>query len=126
MATAADFAEEFVQRARAGEKSKVRVEKMYAAAFLGELIRYGIKLADECLDSISDPELRGIIKSVLMSAAAGALLGTAIGATAGPQGAKVGAAIGATVGVIVGAFAILVRYHQVSGPDGPALVFEAA
>lgn len=126
MASAADFADEFVSKARAGARPKVRVQKQYVAAFLGQLIREGIRLANDCLDHVSDPQLREIIQTMLMSAAAGALLGAAVGSTTGPQGAKIGAAIGAGIGVAAAVLAIVIRLREESGPNGPELIVEAA
>lgn len=126
MATAADFAEEFVRKAKAGERPRMRVQKKYAAALLGELVRCGLRLADECLEHVKDPELREIIKTVLVSAAAGAVLGAAIGAATGPQGAKAGAVVGAGMGMVAAMFAISVRYHEEPGASGPELILEAA
>lgn len=126
MKTAADFAAEFIRRAKAGGHPKVRVRKEYAEVFLGELVREGLKFADHCLNEIRDPDLRDIIRTVLLSGAAGAVLGAAAGAIGGPKGAAVGAVIGAGVGVAAAMFAIVVTYRQEDGAIGPELVVEVA
>lgn len=123
MTTVADHAAEFARRARRGGRPVARVEKRYAEAFLGELVREGIEIARCCLDEIHDRELRRIIEAVLFGGAAGATLGAAIGgAVGGVPGAKIGAAVGAGVGVVSGLFAVAITLKQAEGPRGPELV----
>jgi hypothetical protein len=110
-----------------GEHTKVRVRREYAEIFLGELLRLGLKLADVCIDTIADPELRETIKTLLKSTTAGTLIGASLGVTvAGPAGAKAGALIGAGLGLTAGLFAVVVQLRLEPGPLGPELVAEVA
>jgi hypothetical protein len=119
----ASHAEEFGRRAKDGKRPIARVAMEYAEAFLGQLLREGFAFATECLENISDPELRRIVEAILFSAAAGAGLGAAIGAAVGgPGGAQVGAVVGAGLGVLAGCVAIIITVQQEQGRAGPVLV----
>jgi hypothetical protein len=119
----AGHAYEFVRRARNGEKPVARVGKEYAEAFLGALFREGFAFATECLQNISDHELRRIVEAILYSAAAGAVMGAAIGgAVGGPGGANVGAIVGAGLGALAACAAIVITVDQKQGHQGPELV----
>lgn len=122
-----DFANEFVRRARNGEKPTVRLKRNHAESFLIMLAREGIAFARECLAEIRDPQLREIIETLFFSAAAGAVIGATLGGLAGgPPGAKVGAAVGTAVGVVVGTLGLVIRAVQ-EGPDtDPELVVSVA
>lgn len=123
----ADYANEFVRRAQAGEKPRARIQKQYAEAFLGEMVRLGVGVARACLDEITDPELRRIVETLFFSTVAGAAAGATIGAfVAGPPGAKVGALVGAGAGFAAGALALTITLQQDAGPDGPELVVAVA
>ena len=100
------------------------MKKKYAGPFLGELLRLGVKLANDCLDSIRDPDLREIIRAVVMSAAAGAALGAILGSLLGNT--KAGAMVGAAVGVAAAIFAtIVVELREENGTAGAELIVEA-
>lgn len=90
MTSVASFADEFVGRAKRGEKPVVRVAKPYVEAFLGELARLGIEFAKDCLNGIRDPELRRVVETIFFSTVSGAVAGAAIGgAVAGPPGMQI-------------------------------------
>jgi hypothetical protein len=109
MASVADYADEFVKRAKAGKKPSMYVEKPHLESFLGLLARDGFGFAKDCLAQISDPEIRRIIETLFFSTAAGAALGGAVGGMiAGPAGVKVGAVVGAGVGFAAGCVALVI------------------
>ncbi len=116
-----DFADDFVRRAQAGQHPTIRVPSAYAAAFL-MAIEPSFRLAADCLERISDPELRRIIEAIFYSTAAGAVVGLTIGGIcAGPAGAKVGAAVGGAAGMVIGCVGVMVlSARQERGPDGSA------
>lgn len=123
MTSVASHAQEFGRRARDGKHPVARVRIEYAEAFLGQLLRDGFSFATECLDNISDPDLRRIVKDILCSAAAGASLGAVIGgAVGGPGGAQVGALVGAGVGLVASCVALVILLRQEQGRAGPELV----
>lgn len=123
MTSVASHAQEFAKRARDGKRPVARVRIEYAEAFLGQLLREGVTFARECLDNISDPDLRRIVESILYATAAGAGLGAVIGgAVGGPGGAQVGALVGAGVGLVASCVAIVVTLRQEHGRAGPELV----
>ncbi len=125
MPTVADVADDFVKRAQRGEKPKARVKRSHAESFLGELARLGIQVVRDCLDEISDPELRRIVEVIFFSTAAGAVGGAVIGGVvAGPPGAKVGAVVGAGLGFVAGCIAITVRLVQEDRNGEPELVVQ--
>lgn len=123
MDNVASYAAEVARRAKNGAKPVIRVKKEYAESFFGELKREGFEFVKECLERISDPDLRRIIEAIFYStvagAAAGALIGTAVG---GAPGAKVGAAVGAGVGFVAACVAVAVTARQEDGPEGTSLV----
>lgn len=113
MPSVADIADDFVARARRGEKPSVSITRNRIEVFLGYLVREGISIAVDCLDAITDPDLREIIKTLFLTTAAGATVGATIGGVAfGPPGAGVGAAIGGVAGLAVGVIALTVRIEQ--------------
>lgn len=113
MARVADFASEFADKAKRGEKPSVYVSKRHAESFLRVLAREGFEFAKEALAQISDPELRRIIEAIFFSTVAGAAAGAAIGAAvAGPAGAQVGAAVGAGLGFVAGCVAVTITARQ--------------
>lgn len=118
MRTVADYAAEFLKRGETGKKTSVRVPKEHAAAFLGELARHGIKIAEECISRISDPELRKIVEALVYSATAGAAIGLAVGAAVGAP--AIGALVGASIGAGIGYTAV--KLTQANGRNGPELV----
>ena len=89
MDNVANYAAEFARCAKNGEKPVIRVKKEYAESFFGELKREGFEFVKECLERISDPDLRRIIEAIFYStvagAAAGALIGTAVGGAPVPR-----------------------------------------
>ena len=116
MDTVADYAGEFVRRARRGEKPSVVIDKQHAAPFLASVAELGLPLAEECLQQISDPDLRHTIEAIFFGAAAGALGGAAIGAVVdGERGAKAGAVAGAAIGAAAGAFACTLKAVERNG-----------
>jgi hypothetical protein len=122
----ASHAREFGRRAKKGEHPVAHVAVEYAEAFLGQLFREGFVLASDCLENISDPELRRIVETIFFSATAGALMGAAIGgAVGGPGGAKLGAMVGAGLGTFAGCVAIVITLDQEQGRAGPELVVAA-
>lgn len=122
MTTVADYASEFADRARKGERPVARVGMEYVEAFLGQLFREGFAFAAKCLEHISDPHLRRIIEAIFFSTTAGAAVGAAIGgAVGGPGGAQVGAAVGAGVGLLASCVAIVITARQRQGSAGPVL-----
>ena len=123
MTNVAGHANEFARRVRNGERPVARVGRDYAEAFLGQLFREGFGVARECLENISDPELRRIVETIFFAATAGALAGAAIGgAVGGPGGAKVGALVGAGLGTFAACVAIAITVHEEPGAQGPELV----
>jgi hypothetical protein len=66
-----------------------------------------VSLSKNCLDTISDPELRRIIEAILFAAAAGGLLGIAVGSLAGCAACvHVGALVGVGVGMAAASVAL--------------------
>jgi len=105
----ASYAEEFVRRARSGERVAISVAEEHAESFLFVLAREGIQLAKACLDGIQDPSMRRVIETIFFSTAGGAVLGATVGSfVAGPAGAQVGALVGAGVGLLAAGIALVI------------------
>ena len=113
MASVADFAGQFADKVKKGQKPSVYVSKAHAESFLIVLAREGFEFAKEALAQISDPDLRRIIEAIFFSTVAGAAAGAAIGAAlAGPAGAQVGVVVGAGVGFVAGCVAVTLTARQ--------------
>jgi hypothetical protein len=113
MGTVADYADEFVRKARSGENPSVFVPKQHLESFLEMLKREGIEFAKSCLTQISDPEMRKIVETIFFFTVIGATVGAGIGvAVAGPPGAQVGAIIGGAAGFAAGCIAVTVVAKQ--------------
>lgn len=109
MGTVADYANEFVSRARAGEKPSIFVHKKHLLSFFEMLKREGVDFSKACLAEISDPEMRSIVEAIFFATAIGAVAGAAIGAAvAGPPGAQVGALVGGAAGFAAGCISVVV------------------
>jgi hypothetical protein len=122
MASIEDFAAEFIRRTRGPGGARACVDRKHVGPFLTVLAREGFTFAKECLDNISDPELRQIVEAIFLATLGGAAAGATIGGmVAGPPGAKVGAVVGAAAGFITGCVAVTIYVHERNGD----LVIEA-
>jgi len=109
----ADFAEGFLSRAHTGKRVSVSLKLSHAESFLGFLAREGVACAKACLDEISDPELRQIVKALFFSTTAGAVVGAMVGgALGGPAGAQTGALVGGAAGLAIGVVAVTIHIAQ--------------
>jgi uncharacterized membrane protein len=108
-ASVADLASAFVERAKRNEKPAVLVKNKHLESFAFVVMREGISLAKDCLEAISDPEVRRILEALFFGTAAGAAIGATVGIfVAGPPGAQVGAAVGAGVGFLSACVALTI------------------
>lgn len=113
MVSVADFASEFIRRAKSGANPSTYVAKQHLESFFLCLAREGINFAREALDQISDPDMRKIVETIFFSTVAGATGGAIIGGVVGgPPGAQVGAAIGAAAGFTAGCIAVTITAAQ--------------
>jgi hypothetical protein len=72
-----------------------------------------VALSKSCIDSISDPEVRRVVETLLFAAAAGGLLGVAIGGLAGGAAcAQVGALVGVGIGFAAASVALVTTLNR--------------
>ena len=70
MSNTADFAQDFIARARTGNRVSVSLKRSHMEGFLKVLARHSVAVADICLSQL-DPELRQIVLTLFFSTAAG-------------------------------------------------------
>ncbi len=112
MSTVANQVQTFIERSQRGP-ARVVVSRSIAPLFVEALLREGVRLAGECLDQIRDPELRGVLETVIFGTAAGAVAGLAIGTMLG--GPVTGAVAGAAVGLTGSLFAVAITFAERGG-----------
>jgi hypothetical protein len=112
MSNTADFAQDFIARARTGNRVSVSLKRSHMEGFLKVLARHSVAVADICLSQL-DPELRQIVLTLFFSTAAGAAVGASVGGRiGGPSGAAVGAMVGGAAGLAIGVVALTIHVAQ--------------